>query len=152
MSHELFIYGMIDAGEFKIDGVYNAHHELNQNTISNLPTKKEIWENKKYGYVFRDIFHCVQPPSGFRSQVIHFGNSYKESTVELSGFIDDWLNEFEKVLNKLFAFGAIAHIETELGGSYKYEWVIAEGDNGLYDSPPTPPQYVRSGGKIKENG
>ena len=106
---------MIDAGEFPTDGKYNAHHLKNNEAITNLFSKAEMLEKRQFGYIYRDIFHCVQPPTGFRSQVIHFGNSYKESTVDFPKFIDDWLNDFEKVLNSLIAFYAVAHLDTELG-------------------------------------
>jgi hypothetical protein len=84
MSHELFLNGMFDAGEFGTGENYNRHHDLNRKVIEQFPVK--AWPAEEASlYIHRGMFNVVDGTDSFRSQVIHFGNSFKET----QGFIDD---------------------------------------------------------------
>ncbi|MEQ9442744.1 MAG: hypothetical protein RIG62_27125 [Cyclobacteriaceae bacterium] len=114
MGHESIVYGHICAivnQPPKGDKLL----ELNYKIIQELPNTDDYpWITK---WMFNTIPMGTQPI--YRNQIIHFGASYKQVESEWS----QWLDKFELILKKLYWFSATVHLETELVGDHKYEWV-----------------------------
>ena len=116
MSHETILYGMIDAGELELDEL-NPHHALNRKVLENLP------DDDEQPALVRSMFSIAPANATFNSQVIHFGASYPG----LEKSWDTWLEKFEDLLRKMYWFGAVVHLDSELfEGDYRYEWVVSD--------------------------
>lgn len=119
MGHETIVHGYIEGSTF-IPEEYRKFQSKNCVIISQLPAHDE------YPYLSKSMFSI--PGQGYdegtyRSQIIHFGGSIKglEFGDELL-----WVQKFEALLKKLYWFSAVAYIETEMDGDYKYSWFAAE--------------------------
>lgn len=144
MSHELQLVGMFESADFGAGEKRNRHHAFNRHIIAGLPEKNAAGEASYY--IHRGMFHVVDGPDCFRSQVIVFGNSFKE----VDGFIGEWLAYFEQqVLSRLIGIYAFARFETELDGIHNYRWLTSEKDvDRVFGEPPLPARdWRRSGGR-----
>lgn len=61
-----------------------------------------------------------KPNNGYLSSVISFGASAKN----LHNRWEEWLEQFEKLLGKLYAKSAYVHIDVELSGTISIEYVL----------------------------
>lgn len=114
MSHEIIVYGFIEGATWRTEE-YRKYQYMNLEIISEL-------DDEEWPFLTKRMFSSADPDNfreTFRRQVLHFGASTKEQGYE---YIDLWILKFETLLSKLYWFTAIAHIETEIYGSYKYEW------------------------------
>ena len=116
MGHQTIVHGRIEGSAFTI----NKYRKL-QN--SNIEVIDELPVNDKYPYLSKSMFSipAQTPDQGtYKSQVIHFGGSIKglEFGDELI-----WVEKMENLLKKLYWFSAVAYIETEMDGEYKYSWL-----------------------------
>ena len=144
MSHELQLVGMFVSADFGVGDKRNQHHAMNHHVIEGLPEKNASGEASYY--IHRGMFHVVDGSDCFRSQVILFGNSFKET----DGFIEEWLMYFEQqVLSRLIGIYAFARFETELDGTHNYQWLAANKDvDRVFGEPPLPARnWKRSGGR-----
>lgn len=97
----------------------------------------------------RGMFSITGSTEMYQSQIIHFAASIK--ALEQNWHI--WLEKFETLLSKLYWFGAIVHLESELfEGDYQYQWVVTDEavDQNLFNDPILPiSQWEFSGGPRK---
>ncbi|CAM2067186.1 hypothetical protein SCOR_17545 [Sulfidibacter corallicola] len=116
MTHETIIYGMIDAGELELETL-NPHHARNLEILATLP------ETDASPALVRDMFHVAPAAATHRSQVIHFAGSFESLETQWEA----WLDKFEALLRRLYWFGAVIHLDSELfEGDYRYEWVVSD--------------------------
>ena len=56
--------------------------------------------------------------------------------------------KFENLLRQLYWIGAALYLENEIGGSYRYEWIVAPDqiDRLLLDPPLPVEHWTREGG------
>lgn len=143
MAHTVTLYGALDVGEVP------SHHAYNRKVLECLPTKAELLEKRQPIYIHKEIFAISDVPIAFRSQIIHYGNSYKEHP----DFTQGWLSCFEKLLTQLIWLSATVSIETELTGSYSFEWYFDEAYAESYLAEPAKPtvHWIRSGGLVDDN-
>ena len=119
MGHESIVYGHICAivnQPPKGDKLY----ELNNKIIRELP------EFDEYPWITKWMFSTIPvgTQSIYRNQIIHFGASYKQIESDWS----TWLDKFEVILRRLYWFSATVHLETELVGDHRYEWIANVND------------------------
>lgn len=128
LEHETIIYGMIDAGEIDEQ---SPHHELNRQVVASLP------ETDDMPFLTRGMFSVTGSPEMYGSQIIHFAASMKA----LEPMWHIWLEKFEDLLRRLYWFGAVVHLESELfEGDYQYQWIISDEsmNNELFNDPIRP--------------
>ena len=130
MSHEIIIYGFITGATWRTEE-YRNYQRKNLEIISEL-------NDNEWPYLTKKMFSAADPGSHketFRRHILHFGASTKDHGFE---YIDLWTLKFEGLLSRLYWFTAVAHIETERYGSYKYEWRVDD-------------QWRMKSGKLKTN-
>jgi hypothetical protein len=84
--------------------------------LSHLP------ETDEWPFLVRGMFsQSVGPQAGldYESKVVHFGASFKEIEEDWSV----WVSKFEALLGQLQGRAAVVHIESEVVGNHKLEWV-----------------------------
>ena len=117
---------------------------INKSVIELLPVNDTGWP-----WLERGMFLVPDPDHSnmYRQQVIVFGASYKE--VEYKW--EEWLEKFESILRQLYWLTVTVHLETELVGSYTYEWLndISNPDNFFSDDPKPTTKWNFSGGPRK---
>jgi len=143
MGHITIVYGNI-IGETWRSHDYHRLQRLNNDYLSSLPT------TDTFPWIHRNMFNFPDPENiegTYRDQVITFGASYKSVEYEW----DEWLNKFEAILRKLYWSSATIHLETEVVGDHKYEWIfdINQPDNWITDNPQPTTMWTFSGGPRK---
>ena len=111
--------------------------------------KQSLLETRQLVFIHKEIFAISDVPISFRSQIIHFGNSYWE----YPDFTQGWLSSFEELLAQLIWLSATVSIETEFNGSYNFEWYLDEAYLAeSYLAEPAKPtiHWIRSGGLVFE--
>ena len=116
MGHETTVHGCIQGSAFTREE-YRKLQNSNIEVISKLPI------NDEYPFLSKSMFSIPDQKTDqgtYKSQVIHFGGSIKglEFGDELI-----WIEKMENLLKKLYWFSAVAYIETEMDGEYKYSWL-----------------------------
>ncbi|WP_345272936.1 hypothetical protein [Flaviramulus aquimarinus] len=136
MGHESIIYGHICAiGNQPPHG--EKLYKLNEKIIDNLTKKDDYpWITK---WMFSTIPYDTQHI--YRNQIIHFGASYKQ----LESDWNEWLEKFESILKQLYWFSVTLHLETELVGDHKFEW-IADFDKFENNNPKPTSEWKFDGG------
>ena len=144
MGHETIVHGCIQGSTFTTSE-YRKLQNFNIEVIGKLPTKDE------YPFLSKSMFSIpgqIYDEGTYRSQVIHFGGSIKGLE-----FGDEkvWIEKMETLLKKLYWFSAVAYIETEMDGEYKYSWLAENVIPNSYSSenPRTTNLWKR---EIKHNG
>ena len=94
MGHELVIHGAIEGATWRSED-FRALQAQNEMVLSELP-KADNWPQ-----LVGDMFALPAPePIGtYRTQVIHFGASFKE---EGRDALAAWLKKFENLLSKMW--------------------------------------------------
>ena len=149
MGHQTILHGRIEGSAFTV----NEYRKL-QN--SNIQVIDELPVNDKYPYLSKSMFSIPDqtPDKGtYKSQIIHFGGSIKglEFGDELI-----WIEKMENLLKKLYWFSAVAYIETEMDGEYKYSWLADKAiPNSYHNGEPRLTNLwereIKHNGKITEN-
>lgn len=143
MGHISIVYGHI-IGEAWRSEDYHKLQRLNKKIIDALPSDDET-----FPWITRKMFLVPDPDKDkmYRDQVIVFGASYKSVEHEW----DEWLDKFEAILKQLYWSGATIHLDTELVGTHKYEWVFDsnQSDNWMSDNPQPTNMWDFKGGPRK---
>lgn len=128
MGHASIVYGNIIATAWKSED-HSKLHRLNAAVIESLPAIDD-----QFPWITKGMFLVPADTQGiYRDQVIVFGASYKSVEYEWS----EWLEKFESILKKLFWISATIHLETELFGDHKYEWLAdCERMDGWFKDEP----------------
>lgn len=135
MGHESIVYGAII-----VPGWKNHDHErlyrLNQAVMLALPPT-DVWP-----FLTSQMFTIggTTPVAGcYRSQVIHFGATFKAVEWEW----DEWLEKFEQLLARLFWDDVYLHLRTEATvGDYDYHYTAQDRSQRFYkDEPPMPADH-----------
>jgi hypothetical protein len=71
---------------------------------------------------------------GYRGSVIHFGGRFRSIEQEW----EEWLAKYEALLGRFYWESSVVHLDTEVAGSFRFEWWLASWD-GLLASPPQLP-------------
>jgi len=148
MGHISIIFGNIIGASWKTHD-YHKLQRLNKNVIDNL-----LDSDDSYPWINRNMFLVPDPDKDkmYRDQVIVFGASYKSIEHEW----EEWIGKFEMILKQLYWTSATIHLDTELVGSHRYEWVfdIGQTDNWTSDKPIPTVRWDFNGGprKFFENG
>ena len=142
MGHISIVYGHIIGSSWKSED-YHRLQRLNKQTIQTLP------DDETFPWITKNMFLVPDPDNDklYRDQIIVLGASYKSVEHEW----DQWLDKFEEILKKLYWISATVHLETELVGSFKYEWLfdLNQSDNFTTDSPAPTSKWTFSGGPRK---
>lgn len=129
MGHISLVYGHI-IGEAWRSEDYHKLQRLNKKVIDSLPDNDD-----GFPWITRRMFLVPDPDKDkmYRDQVIVFGASYKSVEHEW----EEWLDKFEAILKQLYWSSVTIHLETELVGTHKYEWVfdMNQIDNWISDNP-----------------
>jgi hypothetical protein len=143
MGHISIVYGNIIGPAWRIED-YHKLHRLNKKIIDALPASDET-----FPWITRNMFLVPDPEKDkmYRNQVIVFGASYKSVEHEWR----EWLEKFDAILKQLYWVSATIHLETELVGNHKYEWLfdINQPDNWTSDNPQPTSMSTFSGGPRK---
>lgn len=129
MGLESVVYGMIRGRAYHVDR-RNALHELNEIALNKLPTKDE-WPFLTRG-MFSFVPHDSAPFGIYKSQIIHFGASFKSLEDEWPA----WITKFEALLKTLYFDTATLHLNSE-GSAHnrQYSWK-AKVEEGFYTNFP----------------
>lgn len=140
MGHISVVYGNIIGATWKTDD-YHKLQRLNKTVIDNLPKSDDI-----FPWITQKMFLVPDPDKDkiYRDQVIVFGASYKSVEHEWS----DWLDKFELILKQLYWTSATIHLDSELVGTHKLEWIfdVNQPDNWMSDNPKPTTMWSFSGG------
>jgi hypothetical protein len=131
MGHESIVYGYIEGSTYRSDE-FRKLQRLNRAVIASLPVSDE------WPFLTRQLFFVPgedYQDGTYRSQVIHFGGSFKEIEYDW----EKWLTKFERLLARLYWLRTRVHLDTELGGTHSYNWVADRtAIEGFALEPPTP--------------
>lgn len=123
MSTECTVYGcIVGRGIPQSPSIedWNRFYYLNQAVIDTLPPKVNL---KSDLLVAQSLFTVPTPDSDpgalHRSQMIHFGASFKNLYDDIW---ENWLNQFETLLSKLYWFDAYMHVNIEYHGIHSLTW------------------------------
>ena len=119
MSHQTIIYGYIEGRVWRKED-YRKYQARNIEIVSKLP------DEDADPHFVNGIFASKMPNENtkqgtFKTHILHFGVSLKTRGLDQR---DIWIAKFEELLRRLYWGTAIVHIDTEIYGSYKYEWRI----------------------------
>lgn len=115
---ESIVYGCITDTSPALDVERRRQNRL---ALAHLPAN-EAWQ-----FLNREMFSVpdhAQPRGDFITEVMHFGSSYGAIEYEW----DEWIKQFEALLNKMYWVSATVHLETELRGTHSFVWT-PDGDH-----------------------
>ena len=119
MDQESIVYGCIKDLPFAQDQY--QHRDANRVAISSLPAANE------WPLICREMFSLPTAnlnAGHYQTEVLHFGASYKAIEYEW----EQWIIDFETLLQKMYWVSVNVHLETELSGIHTFTW------NSLTDS------------------
>lgn len=113
MDQESIVYGCIkDSVSWLSDPERNR---VNREAMLSLPGAEE------WPFLSREMFAIPTARAGnphYQTEVMHFGASYKAVEYEW----DQWVEQFEQLLKKMYWVSATVHLETELSGTHTFVW------------------------------
>ncbi len=112
MLGESIVYGCIKDGAY--DNVAERRR-TNREAMLSLPSA-ESWP-----ILAREMFSVPQQTASditFHTEVMHFGASYQGIEYEWQ----QWLDQFESLLRKMYWVSASVHLETEDNGTHSFVW------------------------------
>ena len=120
MGHEALVHGLIEAATWTPER-YRELQDRNAVVLAGLP------EHDNWPALVRGLFAlpAAYPEGTYRTQVIHFGASFKNEPDDLR-FWDPWLDKFEVLLRQLYWWSATAHLEREGWPPVTIEWSPTE--------------------------
>lgn len=113
MDSESIVYGCIKdsiLGEGQSERI-----QINRSAMLSLP-RAEDWP-----FLCQEMFsipHPIVHPSNYQTDVMHFGASYRAVEYEWN----QWIEQFENLLSKMYWVSATVHLETELCGTHTFNW------------------------------
>src|SRR4051794_2562871 len=117
MGSEAIIYGKIEGAVWRSED-WRKLHRLNRLILDEILPATDDWP-----FLIRSMFSIPGENTHegtYRTQVIHFGASIKDAQEEWNA----WLLKWEALLSRLYWINAVVHLENEVGGSHRYEWVV----------------------------
>lgn len=117
MDQESIVYGCIK----DVAQLPSEHQRLrvNREAMLTLPHADD------WPFLSQEMFSIpqVEVRAGYyQTEVMHFGASYKAVEYEW----DQWINQFEALLSKMYWVSATVHLETELSGIHTFVWEATE--------------------------
>ena len=113
MDTESIVYGCI---KDTVDGAQERERvRINRDAMLSLPHADE------WPFLCQEMFSIPDPvvSSGhYQTEVMHFGASYKAVEYEWN----QWLEQFESLLTRMYWVSATVHLETELCGTHTFTW------------------------------
>jgi hypothetical protein len=124
MKEESVVYGCIkDTLVSSNTEESHSHRENNRQVMMELPSVEDL------PLLSREMFSMpvrVVGDDAVQTDVMHFGTSYKSVEYEWQ----QWMDSFEKVLDRMYWVSAVVHLETEFNGRHTFIW---ESDNGMHE-------------------
>jgi len=118
MDQESIVYGCIKDHTLTTD---EQRRMTNESVVAELPSVED------WPFICREMFAQPVPSTdidaSLQTDVTHFGASYKAIEYEW----DQWIEQFEQLLSKMYWSSATVHLETELSGRHSFVW-HADGD------------------------
>jgi len=113
MDQESIVYGCIkDSLPLQAEA---ERIRINREAMLSLPSADE------WPFLSREMF-SIPPATAsythYQTEVLHFGASYKAVEYEW----DQWVEQFEQLLKKMYWVSATVHLETELSGTHTFVW------------------------------
>ncbi|MFN0018511.1 MAG: hypothetical protein ACKVP0_09645 [Pirellulaceae bacterium] len=130
MSHEVIVFGSIEGADPE------PLRALNKAVLAELPIEEE------WPWLVRGMFALPAewPRGTYRSQVIHFGASFKDEPQDRACW-DVWIGKFEALLRRLYWWSATLHLETEFEPERVFRWLpTAAAIERMAGDPPLPVQ------------
>ncbi len=113
MDQESIVYGCIkDAFLADLD---TTRRHVNRQAMLELPNADD------WPFLCQEMFAIprVEVDHGnYQTEVMHFGASYQAVEYEW----EQWIEQFETLLSKMFWVSATVHLETELSGTHTFTW------------------------------
>lgn len=135
MGHEVIIFGSIEGADTE------RLRALNAAALAELPAEDE------WPWLVRGMFALPAgwPRGTYRTQVIHFGASFKDEPQDQSCW-DGWVGKFEAALRQLYWWSATLHLVSEFEPERMFRWLptAAAVDRMVCDSPQPVQEWVRS--------
>lgn len=119
MDQESIVYGCIKDASYL--GENSERKASNRSAMLSLPTADD------WPFLSQEMFSIPQNngfQGAYQTEVMHFGASYKAVEYEW----DQWMQQFEALLSRMFWVSATVHLETELSGTHTFTWE-SEGDS-----------------------
>lgn len=113
MDCESIVYGCIK--DSILAEKQSERIQINRNAMLSLP-KAEEWP-----FLCQEMFSIPDPksqPNNYQTDVMHFGASYRAVEYEWN----QWLEQFENLLSRMYWVSATVHLETELSGIHTFTW------------------------------
>lgn len=124
MSEESVVYGCIKDLLVSDSSEEALHHrEQNKKVMMSLPSVED------WPLLSREMFAMpvhLSMLDEVRTDVMHFGTSYKGVEYEWQ----QWIDKFENMLKSMYWVSATVHLETELNGRHTFTW---EADNSFHE-------------------
>ncbi len=116
MDQESIVYGCIkDLVSDPQNDTSITRRKTNRQAMLSLPPAED------WPFLCREMFSVpseMNDGQGYQTEVMHFGASYKAVEYEW----DQWIEEFEKMLQKMYWVSVTVHLETELSGTHTFTW------------------------------
>ncbi len=130
MEPESIVYGCIK--DSILDAGQADRQRINRSAMLSLP-KAEQWP-----FLCQEMFSMPHPgriSGSYQTDVMHFGASYKAVEYEWN----QWIDQFESLLSKMYWVSATVHLETELYGTHTFTWESSRN----YHVPGSGDMYVQ---------
>ncbi len=119
MLSESIVYGCI---KDSTDRNAEERRRVNREAMMSLPSAESWPVLSREMFSFTDS-DAADIDMAFRTEVLHFGASYQGIEYEWK----HWLEQFERLLEKMYWVSAVVHLETEMSGNHSFLWE-AKGD------------------------
>ncbi len=130
MDQESIVYGCI---KDSIQGVgYSERIRTNREAMLTLP-RADNWP-----FLCQEMFAIPALDAltrNYQTEVMHFGASYQAVEYEWN----QWIEQFEALLGKMYWVSATVHLETELCGTHTFTWESSRN----YHTPGSGDMYIQ---------
>lgn len=113
MDQESIVYGCIK--DIPVLTNESIRLRTNRDAMLSLPRAEE------WPFLCQEMFSIPELDvcsGNYQTEVMHFGASYKAVEYEW----DQWVEQFELLLSKMYWVSATVHLETELYGTHTFIW------------------------------
>jgi hypothetical protein len=132
MGMETILVGVIAEPWVQRDDARNQFfRQWNRRVLEDLPDLDE-WPPLSRGLFAWTELDPLR--GGYRGTIIHFGGRFKSIEQEW----DEWLGKYEGLLKRLYWESSVVHLDTELAGSFRFDWSHTNSE-AILSSPPQLP-------------
>ncbi|MYM62108.1 hypothetical protein [Pseudomaricurvus sp. HS19] len=113
MDQESIVYGCIKDVAFREGDA--VRRRANREAMLSLPHADE------WPFLSQEMFAIPRievDQSNYQTEVMHFGASYQAVEYEW----EQWIEQFERLLSRMYWVSATVHLETELSGTHTFTW------------------------------